>query len=207
VDWWQVIIILAGIGLVSIIMGMVAGIPLSKIILRRREQVSIDESRASSKLKSQYTPTDHFDELLKKYGLSEPKIAEQGDEETVEIRNDEAETTVEQVEPVAIDRILLELENNLKISIEPRIDKLEPFQTEEWDASQDLPNTLTAELKWELTETYLDMYAANNIVWFLKEYSMESPVLEDQYTKMCNQIAITLNKVIQVLNPSRIRDK
>jgi len=62
-------------------------------------------------------------------------------------------------------------------------------------------------LKWELTEAYLDMYAANNIVWFLKEFSMESAVLEDQYTKMCNQIAITLNKVIQVLNPSRIRDK
>jgi len=198
--------ILAGIGLVSIVIGMVVGIPLSNIIRRRREQASIDNSQASSKLRSQYTPTDHFDELLKKYGLSEPKIAEQSDEETVEIRNDEAEITVEQVEPVTIDRILLELENNLKISIEPRIDKLEPFQTEEWDASQDLPNTLTAELKWELTEAYLDMYAANNIVWFLKEFSMESAVLEDQYTKMCNQIAITLNKVIRVLKPSRVRD-
>ena len=206
-DWWLTIIILAGIGLISVMIGMIAGIPLSKIILRRREQTSFDNSRTSSKFKSQYTTTDQFDEILKKYGLFEPKTAEQVDAEVAEIRNDEAEVTVEQVEPVALGRILHELENNLKLSIEPRINKLEFFQTEAWDTSQHLPDELTPELKWELTEAYLDMYAANNIVWFLKEFSMESPVLADQYTKMCNQIAVTLNKVIRVFKPSGSRDK
>jgi hypothetical protein len=48
----------------------------------------------------------------------------------------------------------------------------------------------------ELAEAYLDMYAANNIVWFFTEIGADSPVLDDQYTKMCNQIAATLSKVI-----------
>ena len=206
-DWWQTLIILSGIGLISVIIGMFAGIPLSNMIIRRREQVSIGKYRISSKFKPQYTTTDQFDELLKKYGVSEPKTAEHGNEETTETGTDEAETTVVKVEPVTIDRILLELENNLKLSIEPRLGELEPFQTDTWDSSLDIPNILTADLKWELAEVYLDMYAANNIVWFLKEFDIESPVLEDQYTKMCNQIAITLNKVIQILKPSRSRDK
>ena len=206
-DWWQTILILSGIGLISVIIGMFAGIPLSNIIMRRREQVFIGKYRISSEFKSQYTTTDQFDELLKKYGVSEPKTAEQGNEETAERGNDEAEATVGQVELVTIDRILLELENNLKLSIEPRLDELEPFQTDTWDSSLDIPNILTADLKWELAEAYLDMYAANNIVWFLKEFNTESPVLEDQYTKMCNQITITLDKVIQVFKPSRSRDR
>jgi hypothetical protein len=207
VDWWQTIVILSGIGLISVIIGMFAGIPLSNIILRRKEQLSIGKYRVSSGFKPQYTTTDQFDELLKKYGVAEPGTAEQGNEEAAERGNDGAETAVGQVEPVTIDLILLELEKNLKISIKPRLDELEPFQTEIWDNSLDIPDILTADLKWELAEAYLDMYAANNIVWFLKEFNTKSPVLEDQYTKMCNQITITLDKVIQVLKPSRSRDR
>jgi hypothetical protein len=198
-DWWQTVIILSGIGLISVIIGLFAGIPLSNIILRHREQVSVGKYRISSKFKPQYPTTDQFDELLKKYGVFELKTAEQGSEETAERESDVAETTVGQVEPVAIDGILFELEKNLELSMEPRFDKLEPFQTDTYDASPDIPNILTADLKWELAEAYLDMFAANNIVWFLKEFNMDSPVLEDQYTKMCNQIAITLSKVIQIL--------
>jgi len=203
VDWWQTVMILSGIGVISVIIGMFAGIPLSKLVLRHRNQTSIGGYRISSKFKPQYTTTDQLDDLLKKYGVFELKTAEQGSEETAERGNDEAETIVEQIEPIAIDRILLELEKNHELSIESRLDKLVPFQTDTWDASLDIPNVLTADLKWELAETYLDMYAANNIVWFLKEFDMESPVLEDQYTKMCNQIAITLSKVIQILKTAK----
>ena len=191
--------ILSGIGVISVIIGIFAGIPLSNIFLRRREQVSIDKYRISSKFKPQHTTTDQFDELLKKYEMFELKTKEQGSEETAERGNDEVETIVGQVEPIAIDRILLELDKNHELSIESRLDKLVPFQTDTWDANLDIPNVLTPDLKWELAEAYLDMYAANNIVWFLKEFDTESPVLEDQYTKMCNQIAITLSKVIQIL--------
>jgi len=228
VEWWQTVMILLGIGLVSIVIGMFAGIPLSNIILRRREQVSIGKYQTSAEFEPQYTTTEQFEELLKKYGVVEVKTAEQSSEESAESENDEAETaagqakTAEQgnaeaaeiesdkaeatagpVEPIAIEQILLELEKNLELSIEPRLAKLEPFQTETWDASLDIPNILTADLKWELAEAYLDMYAANNIVWFLKEFGMESPVLEEQYTKMCAQIAAALNKVIPRLKTAR----
>ncbi len=208
-DWWLTVIILSGIGLISVIIGLFAGIPLSNIILRRREQVSIGKNQESPEFKPQYTTTDQLDELLKKYGVFELKTADLGRIETAEKESDEAEipvaqseeaeTPVEQVEPLDTERILFELEKNLALSSEPRPDNPEPFQTAVWDESPDIPNILAPELKWELAESYLDMYAANNIVWFLKEFDTKSPILENQYVKMCNQIAITLSKVIQVL--------
>lgn len=185
---------------------MFVGIPLSKIILRHREQVAIGKYRISSKFKPQYSTTDQLDDLLKKHGALEPKTAEQSSEETAERESDEAEAIVGQVEHQAIDQILFELEKNLELSIEPRLDKLEPFQTDIWDASPEIPNVLMADLKWELAEAYLDMFALNNIVWFLREFYMESPTLADQYTKMCNQIAITLKKVIPILKTVKIRE-
>jgi hypothetical protein len=203
VDWWQTVMILSGIGLISVIIGMFAGIPLSKIFLRYREQVSIGKYRMSSKYEPQHTTIDQFDELLKKYDVFESKTTEQGSEATAERGNNEAETTVRQIEPIPIDRILLELEKNLELSIEPRFDKLEPFQTDTWDAIIDIPNILPAELKWELVEAYLDMYTANNIVWFLNEFDTGSPALNDQYVKMCNDIATRLSRIIPMLKTTK----
>ncbi len=202
-DWWQTIIILSVIGLISVMIGMTAGIPLSNIIVRRREKVSTDKNQISSQFASQYTKTDEFDELLKKYGLFEPKTTEQGNEKTSEIENDEAETTVGQVDPIAIDRILLELEKNLKLSIEPRLDKLEPFQTDTWDTILGIPNMLTVDLKWELTQAYLDMHAANNIVWFHTKFDSKSPELGGQYVGICSQISDRLGKIIPVLETTK----
>jgi hypothetical protein len=111
VDWWQELIILIGIGLISVVIGLLFGIPLSNIILRRRKQVSTGNSRIRSTFEPKYSTTDQLDELLEKYGMFELKTSEQGKKEAGERGGDEAEATAGQVEPVAIDRILLELSN------------------------------------------------------------------------------------------------
>ena len=202
-DWWQVAIILLLLGLISVITGMIAGIPLSNLILQRREQVSLGKNWTSPKSESQSISTNQFDELLKKYGVSEPKNDKQGSEETFQRENDESATVVGQAEPIVIDRLLAELEKNHGLSIESRPDKLVPFQTDIWDASPDVPNILTSSLKWELTQAYLDMYMANNIIWFLKEFDVESPVLSEQYKEMCDRIAASLSKVIPILKTAK----
>ena len=199
-DWWQIVLILVGIGLISVIIGFFVGIPLSNIFLRRREQISIGKYQISSK----HEPiTGQLDEVLKGYGMTEHKTTVPGSEEIAERESNEIETTVAHVEPIAPDRLLLELGKNLELSIDPRLDKLEPFQTDAWDASSTIPDKITAELKWELAEAYLDIYASNNIIWFLKEFGTESQELNDQYTNMCSQIAATLGKVIQILKTHR----
>jgi len=202
-DWWQTIIILSGIGLISIIIGIIAGIPLSNIILRRKKQASIVNKRVSFKFEPQYTTTDQLNELLKKYNLFEPKKTEPGNEEIVEKGNDVAETTIGQVEPIAIERLLIELERNLDLAIDPKINKLEPFQTDIWDTILEIPETLTSDLKWELKRAYLDMSFANNIIRLLSEFDHKSPVLDDQYVKMCNQVVDRLGKIIPVLETAK----
>jgi hypothetical protein len=198
VDWWQIVIILVGIGLISVIIGVFAGIPLSNILFRRREQVSIGKYQLPSK----YKPiTGQLDEVVKRY--SELKTAVPDSEEIAERVSNEVETTDGQAETIAPDRLLLELEKNLELSMKPGLDKLESFQTDSWDALPDIPDIITAELKWELAEAYLDMHASNNIIWFLKEFGTESQELNDQYTKMCSQITVTLGKVIQILKTHR----
>ena len=72
-----------------------------------------------------------------------------------------------------------------------------------WDTIGDIPNTLTADLKWELTEAYLDMCAANNIVWFHTKFDGKSPELGGQYVGICKQISDRLGKTIPVLETAK----
>lgn len=198
-DWWQTLIILLFIGLVSIGVGMLAGIPLSNVFLRRREQISTGKYRTSPKFEPQYNSTDQFDKSINKHGVLELKTEEQDSEETVERENDEVEVVVGQVEPVVIERLLLELEKNHELAIKSKPDQLVPFQTDTWDASPDVANMLTGNLKRELTQAYLDMSVANDLVWFLEELDIKRPLFDAHYTKMCDRISTSLSKVIPVL--------
>lgn len=203
-DWWQIALGLSLIGLFSVICGMIAGIPLSKLVLRHRNQTSIDEHRTSSGFESLYQYTiDQLDDLLKKYTASGPKTEENGIEVTYKRENGETEVGAEQVEPNVIDRLLLELGKNRELSIEPTSDELLPFQTNTWDTNHDALDVVQADLKWELKRAYLDMSTANSIIRFLSEFDRKSPVLDDQYMKMCNQIAAKLSRIIPMLKTAK----
>ena len=47
------------------------------------------------------------------------------------------------------------------------------------------------------------MSFANNIIRLLSEFDRKSPVLDDQYVKMCNQVADRLGKIIPVLETAK----
>lgn len=198
-DWWQTTIILSGIGLISIIVGIIAGVPLSNVIIRRKKQASIANKSVSFEFEHQYTTKDQLDELLRKYGLFELNKTEMCNEETAEKRNNAAETTIGQVEPIAIEQLLVELVRNLDLAIDPQITKLKPFQTDIWDTIVEIPETLTSDLKGQLTEVYLDIYEANTIIWFLTQFNGKSRELDDQYVGVCTRISDRLNKIVPVL--------
>jgi len=202
-DLWQTTIILSGIGLTSIIAGIIAGIPLSNVILRRNKQASIANKRVSFEFKPKHTTKDQLDELLKKYGLFESNKTGSGNEETAEKRNNAAETTIGQLEPITIEQLLVELEKNLDLAIDPKITKLKPFQTDIWDTIVGIPETLASDIKWQLTEVYLDIYEANNIIWFLTQFNYKSPELDDQYVGVCTRISDRLNKIVPVLKTAK----
>jgi len=203
-DWWQIALGLSLIGLFSVICGMIAGIPLSKLALRHRNQTSIDEHRISSGFEPLYQYTiEQLDDLLKKYTASEPKTEENDIEVTYKRENGETEVGAEQVEPNVIDRLLLELGKNYELSIEPTSDELLPFQTNTWDTNHDALDMVQADLKWKLKRAYLDMSIANSIIRFLSEVDRKSPVLNDQYVKMCNQVADRLSRIIPKLETAK----
>jgi hypothetical protein len=258
VAWWQIVLILLLIGLISIMVGILAGIPISKFVLRRKNQFSFGSYRLHPKFESRlgYSAPEHLNELPEKQEGTELQTMEPdreaaiGSEEEesragveqaglqaiepglipVQSEDGEAELSLEQAEPQArepareatigsgggeaevsggetessvIDRLLVELENNRELTIESNADKLMPFQTRVWDENRDVLDTISVNLQWELTQAYLDMVVANNIIWFLREFDRKSPDLDEQYTKMCKQIAARLDKIIPMLETAR----
>jgi len=205
VDWWQIALFLLLIGVLSVVCGMFVGIPLSKRILRRRNQTYAGKYRLSPKPEPQYTytTTDQFNDLLKKYMASRPKAEEKDREVTFKRENGETEVGVEQVDSNVIDQLLVELEKNHELSTASRSEKPLPFQTHTWDVSPATRKMLSTNLQWELTQAYVDMHIANNIIWFLSEFDRKSPVLDEQYAKMCNQIAAKLSRIIPMLKTAK----
>jgi hypothetical protein len=194
---------LSGIGLISIIIGILAGIPLSNLVLRHLNQTSTGKYRISPKFELPKYINDQFDNLLKKYGVSELKADEQDGEKIVEGENNEVEVVVEQVEPTVIDLILLELEKNRELSIKPSSAILPAFKTHAWDVNRNALDMLPENLTRELTQVYSDMYVANDIIWLISECNRESPELDHQYVKMCNNIADRLSRVILMLETTK----
>jgi len=103
-----------------------------------------------------------------------------------------------QLEPTAPD-LLTELETNHRIATEPRTDELLPFKTQVWDKSQGKAHTLTANLREELAQAYLDMRQANDIVWLSTELGHRSQTLDEHYMNLCPRIATRLERVMPLL--------
>jgi len=107
----------------------------------------------------------------------------------------------EPLESTALD-LLAEVENNRRIATEPWTDKLLPFQTHVWDTNQDEVHRLTPSLREDLTEAYLDMRQANDIVWVSTELGHRSHTLDEHYMKVCTRIATRLERITPLLKGS-----
>lgn len=97
---------------------------------------------------------------------------------------------------------LTELEINLAIASKPITDKLVSFRTTVWNTKRSEFNTLEKELLGELTEAYVDMLLANNLVWLGSEIGRESSDLNSGYLKLSNKIAERLTRIMPAIRDS-----
>jgi MFS superfamily sulfate permease-like transporter len=97
---------------------------------------------------------------------------------------------------------LAELENNLAIATRPFAGKLENFQTNIWNTRRSDFNPLNPETLEELTEAYVDMLLANNIVWLVTELGRDSKDLNTSYTGLSNKVGERLQRLMPALRDS-----
>ena len=100
----------------------------------------------------------------------------------------------EQLEWTAAD-LVEEVENNRKIATEPWTGKLLSFQTHMWDAFQDKVDKLPTNLREDLVQIYMDIRLANSIVRLSAEFSYRSHNLDENYMKLCTNIAERLDRI------------
>jgi high-affinity Fe2+/Pb2+ permease len=119
-------------------------------------------------------------------------------QETIEVAVEPAATQQKSGTP----DLFAELEKNHRVAVESRADEMLPFETRVWDASQDKVHGLTANLREELAQAYLDIRQANDIVWLSKELGHRSQTLDEHYMNLCPRIAARLEKVMPLLKES-----
>jgi hypothetical protein len=91
---------------------------------------------------------------------------------------------------------LLELETNLSIARRPMNGHLTNFQTKVWSTCRSEFNLADPVLLGELSEAYVDMLLANNIVWLVMELGRDSQDLNASYTKLSAKIAERLQRIM-----------
>ena len=201
-DWWQIVLII----LASIIVGLLVGYLLSYLIVtrlfkkpfgRKREATAVVEDPLKS------TAPDIFMGLIKKRETTERQAKEQakrGAGETRKTRETEKQERKEAVvveEPLksVVPELITEIENNHRTATEPWAGKLLPFQTSVWDTNPGELHILPENLREDLTQAYTDMRLANSIVWLSAELGRRSHNLDENYMKLCTNIAERLNKI------------
>ncbi len=132
-----------------------------------------------------------------KRGVETARMAREAEER----EGKEAEVVEAPLKSTAPD-LVAEVENNRQIATQPWTGKLLPFATGVWDASRDGVPALPVNLGEDLTQAYVDMRLANSIVWLATELGRRSQNLDDNYTKLCTNIATRLDKILPLLKQS-----
>ncbi len=212
-DWWQIVlIILASIigglligGLLTYLTARLLKRPLLEMpFLKKRETTTVVEEPLKS------TAPDLLAELIKKREMMGQQAKEQSKREAEAAKKvreaekqqrKEAEVAEAPLKSTAPD-LVAEVENNRQIATQPWTGKLLPFATGVWDASRDGVPALPVNLGEDLTQAYVDMRLANSIVWLATELGRRSQNLDDNYTKLCTNIATRLDKILPLLKQS-----
>jgi len=97
---------------------------------------------------------------------------------------------------------LIELENDLSIASRSATSNLTKYSTEVWDTKRTEFSLLTDEIRGELTEAYVDMLLANNVVWLVTELGRNSQDLIASYNKLSNKVAERLQRIMPVIRES-----
>lgn len=207
--WWQILLVI----IMFIIVGLVFGYFLSYIIIAQimkrpflekfAPAIIFRRSRESTPKRqlSGEAPTKPAAVLEAKTTLS----IEQSPQSEVPVAQPSASSQEEVTSGAAGEGILVgyalmsEVKNNNKIASRAQSGDLKSFSTKVWEStSQELLN-LPEEIKQELSQAYVDMRLANSIVWLAIELKRRSPHLDDNYSKLCDNISARLNSIIPVL--------
>lgn len=184
-DWQQGVLII----LTCIVGGLVVGYLLSYLITTR----ILKEPFRKPFSKKRKLTKQQFEEQLT------GEVAEAGKvREVEEWERKEAAVVKEPLESIAPD-LVAEVKNNRRIATEPWVGKLLSFQTHAWDTNQDEVHKLPANVREDLAQAYLDMRLANSIVWLSTELGRRSHNLDENYMKLCTNIAVRLNRITPLL--------
>jgi hypothetical protein len=98
---------------------------------------------------------------------------------------------------------ILELESNLAIAKLPMSEKLASFKTDVWNTQRSEFNLTSSQLLSELTEAYVDMLLANNIVWLVTELGRDSKDLRESYSDLKKKVTERLERILPQVKESK----
>lgn len=205
--WWLIPSIIG-----VIIAGIAFGILISFIILKlhKKNFPSVFAPKASPSGGNGFESVSEIDGIYR-IPLTTPSIAENNVSITRASPNRPQAVypakTVGQVPATAstpgIASILSELENNLAIASRPESAQLINFQTDMWNTRRADFNTLEPDIMKELTEAYVDMLLANNIVWLVTELKRDSKDLANSYFRLSAKVAERLTRILPAVRRSQ----
>lgn len=146
-------------------------------------------------------PYDLLEELRKKRREAEEKelksVAKEYEAlaETFKKFEEESKPAEEQTK-VKVPNLFLEVENNLTVATKPWSNTLFNFQTEVFDSNRAEVDSLPIDIRGDLMQAYMDMRLANNLVRLAREAGQKSREVDESYIKLCEQIALRLQKVM-----------
>lgn len=179
--WWQGILIVLACVIVGVVVSYLLSYPVVRRILKKPFRKLFSEKRKIIKQQLQEQLKREVEEAGKIRGAEEPE-------------RKEAVAVEEPLESIVPD-LVAEVKNNHRIATEPWSDKLIPFQTRVWDTRQDEVYELPRNLREDLTQAYVDMRLANSIVWLSAELGRRSHNLDENYIKLCSNIAARLDRI------------
>ena len=202
-DWWQIVLII----LLFIVVGILGGVLLGYLIITQVLKKPFFKKReAVLVVGEQLKPT--VPDLLTEVETSRRITA--APDLPAEVETSRRITTVPDL-PVEVETsreiatapgLLAEVKINREIATLPWTGKLLPFQTHVWDTTRDELHILPANLREDLIQAYVDISLANGIVWLSTELGRRSHSLDENYMKLCTNIAASLDRIIPLLKQS-----
>lgn len=95
-----------------------------------------------------------------------------------------------------------ELQNNLSIAKRPLTNHLVNFEMTIWNTRRSEFNSVNQTLMKELTEAYVDMNLANNVVWLVMELGRDSQDLKDSYSNLRTKVMERLQRILPEVRAS-----
>ncbi len=192
-DWWQIILII----LTAIVAGLLVGGLISYLIARllkkpfviRHEMATVVAEQREFTVPGPIAKVESKSSMLRL--LKKPFV-----------KKPETTAVVAEQQKLAVPGLLAEVEGNLGIASKPWTGELLSFQTQVWDANQDGAHRLPADLRENITQAYVDIRLANSIVWLSTEIGHRSQTLDENYMKMCTNIAERLDRITTLLKRS-----